>query len=104
MPDDLEDRVLQLPDQQAGRDPEALRFVTRGVVRARPGGEPGPGRRPLSGSFEQIRGDLDGLRAQGVTEVFYDLNYDPEVGSPDAEPAEALRRAEAALEALAPGA
>jgi probable F420-dependent oxidoreductase len=90
--------------REAGRDPEALRFVTRGVVRARPGGEPGPGRRPLSGSFEQIRGDLDGLRAQGVTEVFYDLNYDPEVGSPDAEPAEALRRAEAALEALAPGA
>jgi probable F420-dependent oxidoreductase len=86
--------------EQAGRDPEALRFVCRGPVRL---GPPGAGdRRPLSGSVDQVRGDLDELRAQGVTEVFLDLNWDPEVGSPDADHDTAVRRAEHALEALAP--
>jgi len=37
-----------------------------------------------------------------VTEVFVDLNFDPEIGAPGTDPAEALRRAEEALEALAP--
>lgn len=86
--------------QDAGRDPESLRFVCRGAVRLGPAGQ--PGRVPLTGSHDEIRGDLDGLRAQGITEVFYDLNYDPAIGSPDAEVAESVRRAEEALEALAP--
>ena len=86
--------------REAGRDPESLRFVCRGVVRVGPAGQ--PGRAPLSGSYEEIRADLDGLRAQGVTEVFYDLNYDPTIGTPDADPAESARRAEQALSALAP--
>jgi hypothetical protein len=42
------------------------------------------------------------LAGQGMTEVFVDLNFDPEIGAPDADPAEALRRAEEALDALAP--
>src|SRR6266508_2903169 len=86
---------------EAGRDPDALRFVCRGVVRVRPGGD--GSRQPLSGSLDEIRGDLDGIAAQGVTELFFDLNFDPEIGSPDADPAVALRRAEEVLEALAPG-
>jgi probable F420-dependent oxidoreductase len=86
--------------EQAGRDPEALRFVCRGPLRL---GPPGAGdRRPLTGSVDQVRGDLDELRAQGVTEVFLDLNWDPEVGSPDADHDTAVHRAEQALEALAP--
>jgi hypothetical protein len=85
---------------EAGRDPDALRFVCRGPVRLGPAG--GADRRLLTGSVEQVRGDLDHLRAQGVTEVFVDLNWDPQVGSPDADPAAAGRRAEEALEALAP--
>jgi probable F420-dependent oxidoreductase len=85
---------------EAGRDPDALRFVCRGPVRLGPAGA--ADRRPLTGSVEQVRGDLDHLRAQGVTEVFVDLNWDPQVGSPDADPAAAGRRAEEALEALAP--
>lgn len=84
----------------AGRDPGALRFICRGVVRVRPPGA--PGRRPLSGSHEEIRADFDALAAQGVTELFVDLNFDPEVGGLDADPAESMRRAEEALEALAP--
>jgi len=86
--------------EQAGRDPDALRFVCRGPLRLGPPGE--RARRPLTGSVEQVRGDLEDLRAQGVTEVFLDLNWDPEVGSPDADPATAVGRAEEALEAFAP--
>lgn len=86
---------------EAGRDPDALRFVCRGVVRVRPGGD--GSRQPLSGSLDEIRGDLDAIAAQGVTEIFFDLNFDPEIGSPDADPAVALRRAEEVLETLAPG-
>lgn len=86
--------------REAGRDPEALRFVCRGVVRVGPAGQ--AGRTPLAGSYDEIRGDLDELRAQGVTEIFYDLNYDPKIGSPDADPDESVRRAEETLEALAP--
>jgi probable F420-dependent oxidoreductase len=86
---------------EAGRDPDALRFVCRGVVRVRPADD--ESRQPLSGSLDEIRGDLDAIAAQGVTEVFFDLNFDPEVGSPDVDPAAAVRRAEEVLEALAPG-
>jgi Luciferase-like monooxygenase len=93
--------VVKGAAERAGRDPEALRFVCRGPARLGPAGA--AGRRPLTGSAAEVRGDLDDLRAQGVTEVFLDLNWDPEVGSPDADPAAAVRRAEETLEALAPG-
>jgi probable F420-dependent oxidoreductase len=86
--------------EQAGRDPDLLRFVCRGPLRLGPAGA--GDRRPLTGSLDQVRGDLEELRAQGVTEVFLDLNWDPEVGSPDADPDTAVGRAEEALEALAP--
>jgi probable F420-dependent oxidoreductase len=92
--------VVKRAAEQAGRDPEALRFVCRGPARL--GAAGAAGRRPLTGSVAEVRGDLDDLRAQGVTEVFLDLNWDPEVGSPDADPAAAVRRAEETLEALAP--
>jgi probable F420-dependent oxidoreductase len=89
----------------AGRDPAALRVVCRGVVRAG-AEEAGPdGRRLLlSGSFAQIREDSEVLAAQGVTEVFYDLNWDRQIGSPAADPAAATARAAEILEALAPAA
>ncbi|MER7209113.1 MULTISPECIES: TIGR03619 family F420-dependent LLM class oxidoreductase [Streptosporangium] len=92
--------IVKEAARAAGRDAEALRFVTRGVTRVRPGGE--AERAPLTGSFEEIRRDVAALEAKGVTEVFHDLNFDPEIGSPDADPRESMRRAEAALEALAP--
>nr|BFE77720.1 hypothetical protein GCM10020093_003210 [Planobispora longispora] len=76
--------VVKEAARDAGRDPGSLRFVTRAVTMVRPSGE--PGRRLLSGSFEEIRGDLDVLAAQGVTDVFHDLNFDPGIGSPDADP------------------
>ncbi|MDR3035222.1 MAG: TIGR03619 family F420-dependent LLM class oxidoreductase [Kitasatospora sp.] len=88
--------------QEAGRDPDAIRIICRGVVRAgaQPPGD--GGRRLLSGSYEQIRADTAWLGDRGVTEVFYDLNWDPHVGSPDADPATAAARAGEILHALAP--
>ncbi|MGW0804607.1 TIGR03619 family F420-dependent LLM class oxidoreductase [Nonomuraea sp. NPDC002799] len=82
---------------EAGRDVSAFRFVCRGVTKVRDGGD-----RPLTGSYDKIRHDVDELAASGVTDVFHDLNFDPEIASADAK--EAMRRAEEALEALAPGA
>jgi probable F420-dependent oxidoreductase len=84
----------------AGRDPGSLRFVCRGAVRVR---EAGPAdREPLTGTLEQIRSDLGGLAEAGITELFVDLNFDPEIGSPRADRHASLRRADAVLEALAP--
>ena len=77
-----------------------MRIVTRGVVRVRPGGA--ADRRPLTGSLDEVRTDLAVLAEQGVTEVFLDLNFDSEVGSPDADPDESVRRGLEVLEALAP--
>lgn len=85
---------------EAGRDPDAIRIITRGVLR--PGPEGGEARRLLSGSFEQVRDDGERLAAQGVTELFYDLNWDPLIGAPDADPVAATERAEEILTALAP--
>jgi probable F420-dependent oxidoreductase len=87
--------------REAGRDPSTLRFVSRGVVRVRPGGD--PDRRPLTGSLDEIRADLGQLAAKGISEVFVDLNFDPEIANLEADTAESMRRAEAVLEALAPG-
>lgn len=81
---------------EAGRDPAALRFVCRGVVKV------GPRTGRLSGSYSEIAADLEAVAAQGITELFVDLNFDPRIGSPDADRDESRRRADEALEALAP--
>ena len=87
----------------AGRDPSALRIICRGVVRFGSEAHDEAGhRRLLSGHSEQIREDLTWLGGQGVTEVFCDLNWDPLVGAPDADPAAATDRAATILAALAP--
>ena len=87
----------------AGRDPDAIRVVGRGVARA---GAPVTGadgdRMRLSGSHDQIREDTAWLADQGVTEVFYDLNWDPQVGAPDVPSDAATDRAMGLIAALAP--
>jgi len=89
----------------AGRDPESLRVICRGVVRA---GDPVSGpdgqRLLLSGDYDQIRADTQWLGTLGVSEVFYDLNWDPQIGSPDVAEAAATARAEEIMHALAPAA
>ena len=86
-----------------GRDPSALRIICRGVVRwDEPSIDASGHRRLLSGSKDQIREDVAWLAGQGVTEVFYDLNWDPLIGAPDANPGQAADRAAVILDALAP--
>ncbi|GLZ11805.1 LLM class F420-dependent oxidoreductase [Actinomadura sp. NBRC 104425] len=93
-------RVVREAAEQAGRDPDALRIVCRGAVRLR---EPGlPDRRPLTGSPEEVRGDMAELAAHGVTELFVDLNFDRDLTGPDADPARSMSVAREALEAFAP--
>jgi Coenzyme F420-dependent N5,N10-methylene tetrahydromethanopterin reductase and related flavin-dependent oxidoreductases len=87
----------------AGRDPDAVRIICRGVVLA--GSEakgPDGRRRLLSGSYEQIREDTAWLAGEGVTELFYDLNWDPQVGKPAVAPGDAAERAGEILAGLAP--
>jgi probable F420-dependent oxidoreductase len=83
--------------ERAGRDPGAVRVVVRGVVRVGPDDS-----RPLAGGYPKIREDAAWLGEQGVTELFYDLNWDPLVGSPTVDPAAATARAMEILEGLAP--
>jgi probable F420-dependent oxidoreductase len=97
--------VVRQAAEQAGRDPGQIRVICRGVVRW---GAPvtipeGGGRLPLSGSFEQIRADTEVLAERGVTEIFYDLNWDPLVGAPGVDPTGAAARAAEILDGLAPG-
>ncbi len=92
-------RIVRTAAAEAGRDPSSLRFVCRAVVKVR-----STTRAPLTGTLEEIRDDLRGLAGSGMTEAFVDLNFDPRIGSPDADPEASLREARAVLEALAPGA
>jgi probable F420-dependent oxidoreductase len=87
----------------AGRDAGALRFVVRGLVR------PGRGvvvrngqRRMLTGSADDIRADLGALADRGVTEVFIDPNFVPEVVADDVDPQRSLAAALALMEEFAP--
>lgn len=96
--------MLHAAAAAAGRDPDALRIVCRGVVRvgeAMRNADTGE-RVPLTGGYDQIAGDVDRLSDQGVTELFYDLNWDPLVGSPDVAESAATERAGEILDALAP--
>jgi probable F420-dependent oxidoreductase len=93
--------ILQDKAAAAGRGP--LRIICRGVVRAgEPVTSPAGERLLLSGSYEQIREDTAWLGEHGVTELFYDLNWDPAIGSPDVDPGAATERAIETMEALAP--
>jgi probable F420-dependent oxidoreductase len=93
--------VVKEAAERAGRDPAALRLICRAVVKVRPAGA--PGRAPLVGTLDQIRSDFNEVAEQGITELFVDLNFDPEIGSPGADPAASIRRADEALDAFAPG-
>ncbi|MEU5882908.1 TIGR03619 family F420-dependent LLM class oxidoreductase [Spirillospora sp. NPDC047279] len=88
--------VVRDAAEKAGRDPGALRFVCRAAVRVGPAGA--AGRTPLTGSYEEIRGDLARIAEQGMTEAFVDLNFDPELTSAT----DAVPRANEALAEFAP--
>jgi probable F420-dependent oxidoreductase len=75
------------------------RIVCRGVLKVTDLELDADGRAPLSGTYEQIREGAAWLGTQGVTEVFYDLNWDPLI---TLEPAAARDRALKILHNLAP--
>jgi probable F420-dependent oxidoreductase len=94
--------VIRSAATDAGRDPGALRFVVRGVVRLLPDGA--EDRKPLQGTADQIRSDLDELARSGVTEVFLDQNYDSRMVSGEWDAPTAMDHAEQLLTELAPSA
>ncbi len=89
--------------ERAGRDPSALRFVVRGVVGVSAVTGRDGRRRMLTGTVDEIRGDLDVLAAEGVTEVFIDPNFSRDVVHDDVTPEESLAMGLTLLEELAPG-
>ena len=99
----IRDRIetVRAGAREAGRDPEAVRIVVRGVVDL-VDQDPRGQRRPLQGTREQVLDDLAALRTQGVTEVFFDLNLSPRVTGPNVGAGAALEYAERVLEVFAP--
>jgi probable F420-dependent oxidoreductase len=85
----------------ADRDPATVRVVCRAAVKVRKEGK-GEGSGLLSGTIDEIRSDIRELEGLGFSELFVDLNFDPEIGSPETDPRESRRRADEALEAFAP--
>lgn len=75
--------------EEAGRDPDALRFVCRLAV----GGAIHGPQSPLGGSYAQIRGAGAWLAERGFTELFYDPNFDPAIVGADVPPDVAVGRA-----------
>lgn len=80
----------------AAPDQDAVRVVVRGVVRV------GDRTGRLTGSYDDIRADAQWLAEQGVTELYYDLNWDDRIGNPAVAPAAASSLAMEIIEGLAP--
>lgn len=93
-------RTVRTAAEDAGRNPADVQIVVRGVLKL--GAEGGPDRTPLTGTAKQIRDDLARLAEDGVDEVFLDLNFDPEIGNPAADPHASLATAHQVLDAFAP--
>jgi len=84
--------------ESAGRTMQDFRIIVRAVVRVRDEDS----EKPLTGTVEKILKDIATYASYGATELFVDLNFDEQIGSPDADPAESLRRGHEALDAFAP--
>jgi probable F420-dependent oxidoreductase len=84
----------------AGRNPESLRIIIRGSLRLR---ETNNADDPtMTGTAEKIKADLAAYAEGGATEVFLDLNFDEEIGNPDADPARSMAVAHEVLDTFAP--
>jgi probable F420-dependent oxidoreductase len=69
-------RDLREAAAMAGRDPGMLRIICRGTYRVFDAPQ-GPDRRPLFGSLDEIRRDVDRYAEAGLTELFLDANIEP---------------------------
>jgi probable F420-dependent oxidoreductase len=91
-------RTVRAAAREAGRDPESVRIAIRAAVRVRAQDE----EQQFTGTVEKIRRDFADYAAGGATELFVDLNFDEQIGNPEADAAQSMRRAHEALEAFAP--
>jgi probable F420-dependent oxidoreductase len=83
--------VVRDAAEAAGKSPDSVRCVVRGVTVLRDAPNDDPDRMLLDGSLEQIREGLAAYAAVGADEVFLDLNFDSEqVGNAAADPEVAL--------------
>lgn len=85
----------------AGRDPNEVRIIVRGVLRLRDTDNPDDP--TLTGTADKLRADLASYAEAGTTQVFLDLNFDEEIGNPEADPARSMDVANEVLEMFAPG-
>lgn len=93
---------LRTAAEEEGRAPDGLQIVGRGSVRLHD--EPqGPDRRPLYGSLEEVREDVERYREAGLTELFLDLNFDERLASPESDPEAGMELARYLMSELAPG-
>ncbi|HTW19238.1 MAG TPA: TIGR03619 family F420-dependent LLM class oxidoreductase [Mycobacteriales bacterium] len=92
--------TIRAAAEDAGRDPDAIKIIIRASMRVRDVDRPDDP--AMTGTPEKIRADLDDYAAAGVSEVFLDLNFDEEIGSPDADPIRSMQHAHRVLETFAP--
>jgi probable F420-dependent oxidoreductase len=86
--------------EAAGRDPAAVRIIVRGSLKLRDVDTAED--TTLTGTAEKLKEDLDAYAAADTDEVFLDLNFDEQIGSPDADPARSMAVAHEVLETFAP--
>jgi probable F420-dependent oxidoreductase len=86
--------------EEAGRNPDDVRIIVRGSLRLRDADNADDP--TMTGSVEKIKADLEMYAAAGTTEVFLDLNFYEQIGSPDADPARSMTTAHQVLETFAP--
>jgi probable F420-dependent oxidoreductase len=94
---------LRSTAEEHGREAESLQIVGRGTVRLEDEAQ-GPDRRPLFGTLEEVREDVERYRETGLTELFIELNFDERIASPDSDPEAGMERARLLMSELAPGA
>jgi probable F420-dependent oxidoreductase len=86
--------------QNAGRNPDDVRIIVRGVLRLRDSDHADDA--TLTGTADKLKEDLAAYAAGGATEVFLDLNFDEQIGDPDADPSRSMAVAHDVLETFAP--
>jgi probable F420-dependent oxidoreductase len=84
----------------AGKDPDQARIIIRGVLRLRESATADDSL--LTGPIDRIREGLASYAEQGATEVFVDLNFDEQIGTPGGDPARSMAIAHQVLEEFAP--
>jgi probable F420-dependent oxidoreductase len=85
---------LKRAAERAGRDPASLHLVSRGSFRLHATPQ-GSGRRPLWGTLDEIREDIERYAEAGLTELFLEGNFEPGGAS--------VERVLDVMTALAPG-